>query len=416
MSFTQLLGRLRSGAWASRDRVIGYACILLVLELGLLLFFALGTYGLIVPMEKLQTTDFASFYAAGKLAAAGTPELAYDQAAHLAAEREATYAHIDYLYFYYPPVFLLICVLLAHLSYLPAFYLFQFATLVPYLLVGRATLRERGWAGWLLLLTPPAAYWTFGLGQNAFLTAALFGAGLLLVDRRPVVAGILLGLICYKPHFGLLIPIALAAGGHWRAFAGAAASVLAVVALSMGVFGYETWHTYVLLAMGAQGSYEDGVIELAAFITPFGGARLMGIPVAVSYAIQGFATLVAAVAVGYVWRRKLSLPIRAATLASATLVAIQVALLYDMMLSAIAIFWLIRAARESGYVPWEKTILALVLITPMISRPVGTMFGFPIGPLASIALFLLAIVRARHEASRAKGVDPLPSRLAALEG
>ena len=383
--------------------------MLVVLELGLLLFFALGTHGLIVSMETVQTTDFASFYAAGKLAAAGTPELAYDQIAHLAAERQATYPNIDYLYFYYPPVFMLICVLLAQLSYLPAFYLFQVTTMVPYLLVGRATLGQKGWAGWLLLLTPPAVYWTFGLGQNAFLTAALFGAGLLLIDRRPVLAGILLGLICYKPHFGLLIPVALAAGGHWRAFAGATASVLAVVALSMGVFGWETWHAYVMLAIGAQGSYEDGAIELAAFVTPFGGARLMGIPVAWSYAIQGAATLAAAVAVGYVWRRKLSLPIRAATLASATLIAIQVALLYDMMLSAIAIFWLIRAARENGYMPWEKIVLALVLITPMVSRPLGLMTGIPAGPLAAVALLVVALACARREMACVQQVPLSPS-------
>ncbi len=396
-SIQVLVGQLKSGAWLHRDRVQGYAIMLVVLELGLLLFFALGTHGLIVPMETVQTTDFASFYAAGKLAAVGTPELAYDQVAHLAAERAATYANIDYLYFYYPPVFLLICVVLAQLSYLPAFYVFQFATLVPYMLVGHATLREKGWLGWLLVLASPAAYWTFGLGQNSFLTAALFGGGLLLVDRRPVLAGILFGLVCYKPHFGLLVPIALAAGGHWRAFAGATASVLLVVALSMGLFGWETWHTYVLLAAGAQGSYEDGVIDLAAFVTPFGGARLMGIPTGISYAIQGAAMVAAGTAVAVVWRRGLSLPIRAATLASATLVAVQVALLYDMMLSAIAIFWLVRAARESGYLPWEKTFLALIFITPMLSRPVGQMIFVPMGPLAAIGLLVLALYCARNE-------------------
>ena len=68
-----------------------------------------GTHGWIVPLDKPTTTDFVSFYAAGKLADAGTPALAYDQAAHLAAEEAITAPGIRYQYFNYPPVFLMRC-------------------------------------------------------------------------------------------------------------------------------------------------------------------------------------------------------------------------------------------------------------------------------------------------------------------
>src|SRR5207244_3647915 len=70
----------------------------------------------------------------------------------------------------------------------------------------------------VVLLAFPMAFWNIGLGQNAFLTAGLFGMATLLIDRRPIVAGLLFGLLCYKPHFGLLIPGALAAGGYWPRF------------------------------------------------------------------------------------------------------------------------------------------------------------------------------------------------------
>lgn len=398
-----LLGQLKTAAWMTRDRVIAYATVLLIIDILLLAFFAAGTHGLIVPIEKQTTSSFASFYAAGSLAADGVPHLAYDQAAHLAAERAATFPGIAYIYFYYPPVFLLVCVLLGFLPYLPAFYVFQALTLPAYVLVARRTLRESGWAGWVLALAAPAAYWNFGLGQNGFLTAALFGGALLLVDRRPVLAGILFGLICYKPHFGLLIPVALAAGGNWRAFAGAAGSVIAVAVLSLGAFGPETWHDYITLATGAHGSYEHGLIDPAAFVTPFGGARLVGVPVPGAYAFQGLMTVLAASAVGFVWWKRLSLPVRAASLASAALVAVPVALMYDMLLSTIAIFWLIRAARAAGgFMPWEKTILALIFITPMVSRAVGLTTGIPLGPLAQIALLGVAVARARRELAGAR--------------
>ena len=56
-------------------------------------------------------------------------------------------------------------------------------------------------------------------GQNGFLTAALIGGRRCCNWRtRPLLAGLLLGLLTYKPHFGLLFPVALIFGGYWRAF------------------------------------------------------------------------------------------------------------------------------------------------------------------------------------------------------
>ena len=154
------------------------------------MFFVAGTHGWIVPLDRPTTTDFASFYAAGTLADAGTPQLAYDHRAHWAAEEAATAPGIEYQFFNYPPVFLLVCAALAPMPYLVAFSVFIAGTLLLYLAVARRILDDNGVTALLALLAFPMLYWNAGLGQNAFLTAALFGAGTLLVDRRPVVAGL----------------------------------------------------------------------------------------------------------------------------------------------------------------------------------------------------------------------------------
>ena len=60
-----------------------------------------------------------------------------------------------------------------------------------------------------LALAFPAVFVNLGHGHNGFLTAALIGFALLWLDRRPVVAGILFGLLAYKPQFGLMIPLVL---------------------------------------------------------------------------------------------------------------------------------------------------------------------------------------------------------------
>src|SRR5436309_2254785 len=75
---------------------------------------------------------------------------------------------------------------------------------------------------WLLLAAAyPAVFVNLGHGHNGFLTAALLGGALVLLDRRPIVAGVLFGLMAYKPQFGLMIPLVLIATGRWRAFAAA---------------------------------------------------------------------------------------------------------------------------------------------------------------------------------------------------
>ncbi|MGA8549099.1 MAG: glycosyltransferase family 87 protein, partial [Stellaceae bacterium] len=238
----------------NQQRIYAGCTILLAIEIVLFLFLTAGTYGLIVPLPKPTSTDFVSFYAAGSLADEGTPKLAYNKVAHYAAEERAADPGIVYNYFFYPPVFLLLCAILARLPYFAAFVLFEAATLGLYLPVIRRILGERSSAALVPILAFPPVFWTIGMGQNGLLTAGLFGAATLLIDRRPWIAGLLFGALCYKPHFALLVPVALVAGGRWRAFAAAFASAVGLCLLSLAVFGWQTWHAFLTAAAAASGS------------------------------------------------------------------------------------------------------------------------------------------------------------------
>ena len=90
----------------------------------------------------------------------------------------------------------------------------------------------------------PAVFVNVGHGQNGFLTAALLGGALQLLDRRPSLAGVLIGFLAYKPQFGLLIPLALLAGKRWITIAAAAATVAALIALSVVMLGTDVWHAF----------------------------------------------------------------------------------------------------------------------------------------------------------------------------
>jgi alpha-1,2-mannosyltransferase len=388
-----LIDGLRHGRWLTRGRIIAGGQVLLLIELTVVVMLALWQHGVITGQVSRTSSDFVSFYAAGKLALAGTPALAYDQAAHFLTEQRFTVPGAPYQYFFYPPVFMLLTAPLALLPYFVAFYVFEFATLAAFLLTMRQILREPGW-GWLgPVLAFPAIFWTFGLGQNAFLSAALAGWFFLLIDRRPALAGMVLGLLCYKPHFGLLVPVGLAFGGHWRAFAAAGATVICLIGLSMALFGIETWHAYAVALAGSDTVYASGRIDYAGIVTPFGASRLLGLAPAAAYTVQAAITGAMLLLAGWSWQRGLDRNLRAAIMLSATLLAVPLALLYDRVLLLVAIGWLVREGREAGFLSWEKTVLLGVYVATLVEYAVGSNWHVPLGPFISLAVLLMALRR-----------------------
>ncbi len=315
----------------------------------------------------------------------------------MVAEERATAAGIGYQFFNYPPVFILLCALLARLPYLVAFGGFEAVTLVLYLVVACRILGDRSATALMALCAFPMVFWNLGLGQNAFLTAALFGAATLLVDRRPIPAGLLFGALCYKPQFGVLVPFALAAAGQWRAFAVAGLSVAALVLASLALFGAGTWAAFFATVGDSPAMYQSGRILFAGMANIFGAARLLGAGAPIAYALQAAASLVAALVVVIVWRRPLSLPTRAATLAAATLIAAPLALLYDLMLGTIAAAWLVRDGNSPAAWAWQKLALAGLFLLLLDGRGLSESWHVPVFPLAAIALFAIAGARARRE-------------------
>ena len=390
-----LINGARHARWLTRQRIIAGGQLLLLIELTFVVLLALWQHGVISDQVAPTSSDFVSFYAAGKLALAGTPGLAYNQAAHFLTEQHFSVAGAQYQYFFYPPVFLLLCAPLALLPYYVAFYGFEIVTLAAFAFTMRQILREPSWSWAGPVLAFPAIFWTFGLGQNAFLTGALFGGFTLLIERRPSLAGVCLGLLCYKPHFGLLAPVGLAAGGLWRSFLAAAATVAGLVLLSVALFGVDTWQAYWSAFVGSNAVYASGRIDYAGIVTPFGAARLLGLDPSLSYLVQAFMTAAMVLAIGWAWWRSPSRNLRAATLLAATLLAVPVALLYDRLLLLVAIGWLVREGRSTGFRTWEKTVLLAAYLASLLDYAVDSAWHLPLGPLISVAVLALAVWRIR---------------------
>ena len=371
--------------------------ILLILQIAGFAFFVAGTHGAFVALpDPPTTTDFASFYAAGRLANAGRPEAAYDPAAHRTAEEAAIAPGVEEKRFLNPPPFLLVCAPLARLPYLPAFLLFELTTATLWLAL-TTRIAGGGTFATSCLAAIPAVWWALGWGQNSFLSGSLMAAGTLLLSRRPWLAGAAFGALCFKPHFGLLIPMALLAGRHWRAIGGAALSAVGLCALSALCFGAATWRAFIAMALHARQTVETG-IQLAGHVDAGGAARLAGLAANASWVLQACITLVAAACVVWAFaktRRQTGAPADAAcaVLVSATLAAMPFVLFYDLVMAGLAAAWLTRAALRTGWRPGEPTCLAACLLLSLVAFALAATLHLAVGVLVSPLLLGCAVAR-----------------------
>lgn len=408
----RFIQQLRSGEAFSHSRVQRLAGAFLFFQLCVGVFFIAGTHGLIVPLAKPASTDFVSYYAAGKLSLSGHAAQAYDVAAHHAAEIAATEPGIEYNFFYYPPVYLLLCAVLAAFPYLLAFVLFQIAGLAP-LLFAAARIIQTPAKAWLLpILAFPAVFWTVDTGQNAFLTAALLAWAMILIDRKPLLAGVLLGALCYKPHFGLLIILALIAGRQWRSCVSASLTVTGLVGLSLVLFGSETWAAFFRLLESAQTTYSARVF-VPTFTNVYGAALTLGAPLSIAMSAQIVALAGLSAWTIYVWAKRIPRPLAAATLMAATPLAVPVSQFYDLILSGTALLWLLADARRNGFLPFEKTSIAVVFPLTALSGNLGPGQHIPFAALVALCIFSLTAGRVQRALRNTAEKKILPADLAA---
>jgi hypothetical protein len=330
---------------------------------------------IVEPNGQGSASDFVNVWAAGKLALQGLGASAYDWPAHKAMEAIAVGHDFDgYFGWHYPPTFLFAAVTLALIPYAQAYALWVFATFPAYIAVVRAIIGDR--TGYLLAAAFPAVLSNFVVGQNGFLTAGLLGGCLYFMERRPLIAGVLLGLLTYKPHFGLLFPIVLASSGHWRVFIVAAITAAGMAAVSWLAFGTETWVAFFAsISHTSQAFLSDGWANFGKLQTVFGLTRIVGGSEPLAWLLQGAIFLSAAIAVSLLWRTRVAFEIKAAALGVGTMLATPYLYTYDLVVLAVPLAFLFRLSRRGGFLAYEPTGIALtcvlIVVFPFVTVPVG---------------------------------------------
>jgi hypothetical protein len=301
---------------------------------------------------------------------------------------------VHYRPFLYPPFWLLALLPLGLIAVDAAYWVFMLVTAGASAFEGR----RDPW-GWLAMAASPAAVHVVVSGQATFLAVALSYGGLRLLDRKPALAGILFGLLGYKPQLCLLIPVALIAARQWRALAWAAATGVVLVLASLAVFGVGTWLDFIGLMRATSGErMHHYVMEvLSAFIiTPYVSALGFGLPRGVASAVQ-FGLAAAAVATTwYAFRYHRSGAARTAVLLAGTFFVSPYMLNYDLLLLMPAVLALYRRGATEGFYPLEPLVYAGMWVVPTLTLYFSR-YGYPIGPLVILAFLAAAVLRLKGE-------------------
>ncbi len=397
---------LRSGAWLTRERTRLIAFAVLFASAVGLAFVLVTSDGLNDYQGRPIGTDFSNVYAAGTYVLDGQPTAPFDPPRQFEREKQIFGSATQFYGWHYPPFFLFVAAALALMPYALALAVWQAATFAIYLFAIRRIVDfpsqstevihgERNDRLWLIFAVAfPAVFVNIGHGHNGFLTAALIALALANLNARPLLAGLLFGLLAYKPQFGLLIPLVLVAGGHWRAFAAAAGTLAALALVTTIAFGTDIWSAFlasthftrvVVLEQGDTGWHKIQSV--------FSWVRMWGGSIPLAYAIQGAATLFVAASLTWLWRSGASYALKSAALVIGVLLATPYSLDYDFVILAPAIAFVARDGFERGFMPWEKSALAVLWLMPLVARSVAQQALIPLGVVAMLLIFILILRR-----------------------
>jgi hypothetical protein len=350
-------------------------------------------------------TDFLNVWAAGKLALDGQPALAWDWGIH----KQVQVAMLGQSYvgdyaWHYPPPFLFIAMFLAHFSYAAGLVGWAAASFVPYMAMMRAVVGQR--FGLMVGAAFPVVLANTMAGQNGFLTAALLGGTLVLMPPRPILSGICLGLLSYKPQYGVLFPLVLIAASQWRTFFAAAVTTAALALMSWIAFGTDSWQAFFhWMPMFSQAFFTEGRATFFKLQSVFGLVRTMGGSEQLAWMLQWMMSGTVGVGVVMLWRSRADYALKAAALAAGTLLLTPYLFLYDMMVLAIPVGFLLRDGLAEGFRRGELGALACAMGL-LVAFP---FFEIPLGLGSTLIVAALIVRRVVNPSAEA-----LPREIAAL--
>lgn len=339
--------------------------------------------GALGPRYNAPGTDWIVFFSAARAYLTGNLPLIFDGDRFTAYQNHAfaywLSAQLPFHPWLYPPHYLLLILPFCLLPFGLSYAAFQAVTFLALIAAIWRYAEDSEWR-WLLiagLILAPATSVNVVSGQNAFLSAALLLGGFQLLRRHPVLAGVLLGVLTFKPTMWLMVPVALLAAREWRALASATVTALALSAASVAVLGPELMRFWLQIMIAPPADFYQNWLEWGRLwgVSVFTCAMVLGAPHLLATMVQGAATLSAAAIVYWAYRHSLARDRQLAILLAATILAGPHVSAYDTLLLAIAAMLACRRIIEDGW-PFAYLIPMLAAwIAPPFMSPRSNAMG-----------------------------------------
>ena len=344
-----------------------------------------------IAHNALWGRDFVNVYTSGKLVLQDKLDILYDIPAYRAYQLDLFEGGLKHHNYSYPPVTLLYTWLSALIPYWAALTLWLAGTGAFFVWTAKPYLRGAGLPAWVAILAP-ASIVNAWAGHYGFLIGGLWLAAFHYLPRRPVLSGILIGCMIVKPHLAILVPLVLLWRRDWIAFAAAAATVIALVGLSILFFGVDLWTIYLTQTAMVQAAMVDDVgtffIRMMPTIMP--SLALAGVGGTLAAIVQ---IVVALGAIGLLlWRMPKDSGEAGLAAATATFLVLPYAFNYDMTVAGLAGLLVLQRSRTGGSFAYTLAA-AFAFLLPMSVMYFG-LVDMPVGPPALIfqLLALLGLI------------------------
>lgn len=377
--------------WLNRKRILVYTWSLVTIYALICGYWYFAGEGVTDVSGKPLGSDYICFYAASALARDGEVSTIYDLKKIGLQEQKIVGGKTELVGWYYPPTFALIVYPLSFVSYRLSLFIWLITTLYLYVWVIRRIAPSFVTLG--LTLSFPGTLQNIVHGQNGFLTAALLGGGLLYLQNFPILAGLLLGMLSFKPHLAVLVVIALTASRNWKALIAMVFSVSCLVIASWLAFGYDPWLEFKATLDFVVKATQIGYLPWQKMPTVLTAVRLLGFGPPYSYLIQGVLSVLIGLLVFCIWFIKTAHSIKASVCAVCIFLATPFAYQYDLTILALAIAWYGWECHQTGWLPYEKAVLFLMWLVPLINYPVSLLTRIQITPVMLTIFLVLAMRR-----------------------
>lgn len=315
--------------------------------------------------------DFLNFWMYGRAAVTPDPGQFYDPGAYRAALRGLLGMEFNGQNWSYPPSIMLLAAPFGQLNYLAALACWTLTGIAVFVTVAGRQMRDRRIL--IPVLLSPAALFCLVSGQSSFLTAAMLIAIFALLDRRPVAAGVLVGLLTLKPQLGILFPFMLMASGRWRVFTAAAATALALIGVTAAILGPQVWIDFVAKGLPVQGLVLADPYRIATpfFPTIFMNLRGLDLPYAAAMSVQSMFSAAATGAViwAFRFRRDADPALLLALFLACSAAAAPYLLAYDLLPLTLAAVALLAS---SGLDAPGRRLVQLTYWAPALQLALGT--------------------------------------------